>query len=199
MDNEVLCPACGQADWVEKASTIYLVGSERGQSPSNGTPLVSQARPWLQELSSAERWALSRRLAPPSSGRQAATRPVHPDLVVVTFSLILPVFVVGILNSQPAALLPILAITAGVYGVYFWKRKAIVSRFADKQAAQQSADQNARQAIARWMQLYYCAQDDGVFIPGDTQIIPADQMPGYLLNPSVYSSGKEHEPPQPEL
>jgi hypothetical protein len=183
MPDKVLCPACGQADRTEKVSTIYLVGSERKESPSNGASLVSQACPWLQELSPTERWALSRRLAPPSSGKQAPTRPLHPDLVVFTFSLALPVFVYGILNSQPVMLFPMLAFVAGVYGIYLWKREAIVARFASKQAVQQAADERAKQAIARWMQLYYCVQDDGVFISGDVHITPADQMPGYLLNP----------------
>jgi hypothetical protein len=182
MHNEILCPVCGQADLVEKASTIYLVGSERGRQSSNDPSLVSQARPWLQQLTAADRWALSRRLAPPSSGKQAPMRPLHPDLVVLTFSLVLPIFIFGMWDTQPVMLLPVLAFVALAYGIYFWKRKAIIARFASKQAMQQEGDQRAKKAIGRWMKLYYCAREDGIFIPGDVDLTPADLMPGYLLN-----------------
>ena len=36
----------------------------------------------------------------------------------------------------------------------------------------------------RWMKLYYCARDDGVFEPGSEALTPADQTPGYLLRQS---------------
>jgi hypothetical protein len=190
MPVEIICPACGQADGIEKVSTIYLVGSERQLASSKREPLVAQARPWLQELSTTERWTLSRRLAPPSSGKPALTRSLHPDLVVFTFSLMLPIFLLGMLNSQPVMLLPVSIFVVGAYGIYFWKRKAILARYTSKEAVQHAADKRAGQAIARWMRLYYCAQDDGVFIPGDAQLTPADQMPGYLHSQPAQSAGQ---------
>lgn len=35
-------------------------------------------------------------------------------------------------------------------------------------------------AILRWEHLYYCARDDGVFVPGETSLIPIDQLHTYL-------------------
>jgi hypothetical protein len=35
-------------------------------------------------------------------------------------------------------------------------------------------------AVHRWERLYYCARDDGVFIPGETPFIPIDKMQEFL-------------------
>lgn len=37
-----------------------------------------------------------------------------------------------------------------------------------------------QRAIARWDQLYYCARDDGVLIPGQSRLVPVDQMTSFL-------------------
>jgi len=174
----ITCPACGQQATVEKASTLYLLGIERrsvGDSPALQPALLAQ-------LSPAERRTLARRLAPPASPKQAFTRPLHPDLVVVAFSLVLPVFLYGIVTSQPEALTVAVPVLAIFYGLYFWQRKRIVPRFEAGLSQRTAQDERIRRAIQRWMRLYYCLEDDGVFLPGDPQVTPADQMLGRLLD-----------------
>ncbi len=186
MSDPVRCPVCDQADQVEKVSTIYLLGIEakrastRADAQSQGSA-ASTGGLALNKLTAAELRALSQRLAPPASGKELPTRLIHPNLVVMVFSLGAPVFLYGILTSQPAMLLPALIILALFYAVYFWKRKTIIARFESRLAAQQAASQRIQHAIQRWMRLYYCAREDGVFKPGEDQIIPADQMPAYLF------------------
>lgn len=131
-------------------------------------------------LSASELRLLSRRLKPPSSGKGAPFRALHPDLVVLTFSLILPVFVYGIYTSQKTNFVPALILLAAFYGVYFWKRKAMVARYESQLKASREAKQRAERRISRWMKLYYCAREDIVFQPGTGKFVPADQMPGYL-------------------
>lgn len=175
---KVTCPTCGQSDLVEKASTLYLLGAERKSSSEQSSvpqPAV------LDHLSPAELRGLGRRLAPPSSPKQGLTRPVHPDLVVFVFSLVLPIFLYGIYTSQPGALLGIVPLLLAMYGLYFWQRRRIVERFDAQQQARRAEDQRVRRAIQRWMGLYYCLEDDGVFLPGDKEITPADQMMGRLM------------------
>jgi hypothetical protein len=177
MSKIVKCPACGQTDQIVKVSTIYLLGIDRSRSES-----ADALRSKLGlELSPAELKTLSHRLAPPSSGRAAPTRPVSPDLVVAVFSLIVPIFLAGIVSNQPGLFLPTLVILGLAYGIYFWQRKKIIQRFENRISKEKSEAERIEQGIAAWMKLYYCAQDDGVFEVGQGQLTPADQMMGYLL------------------
>jgi hypothetical protein len=178
MAKNVTCPACGQADQVEKVSKLYITGIEMQRKPKDG---VIQPGSEAGSSSIAGSFALSRRLAPPSSSQKANTRPIHPDLVVITFSLILPVFLYGIYTSQRPVLLPMVGILLLMYGAYFWKRKVIVARFERQEKERQAKDERIRRGITRWMRLYYCSRDDGVFEAGKDELVPADFMPGYLL------------------
>jgi len=183
MAKRVICPICGQADQVEKVSTIYLIGIGLNKLPPTENPTSKGQifNPELQRMPTASLRALSRRLAPPSSGKQASFRPIHPDMVVIAFSLIAPLFLYGILTSQPAMFLPVLAILAGFYGLYFWKRKIIIEKFKSQEVSRQSVEGRTKRGIERWMKLYYCIQDDCVFYPGAKEMTPADQMAGFLF------------------
>jgi hypothetical protein len=176
MAKVVKCPVCGQSDQVEKASTIYLIGIGLDQAHSN----EQASNPGPKSKPTSSQRALSRRLAPPASGKQVTTRPIHPDMVAAALSLIAPFFLYGILTSQRSMLLPALAILVIFYGFYFWKRKTMIARFEVLQASRQAADQRIKRGIERWMKLYYCARDDGVFEPGSNELVPADQIVGYL-------------------
>ena len=176
MPKKVVCPVCGQADQVEKTSTLYMIGIGLNQTDSQ----EQVPNPEIRRKPTPSQRALSRRLAPPASSKQVTMRLVHPDTVVIGFSLIAPVFLYGILTSQRTMFLPMLAILAAIYGLYFWKRKTIIDRFEGQKASRQAADERIKRGIARWMKLYYCARDDGVFVPGGDELIPADQMAGYL-------------------
>lgn len=176
MPKKVICPVCGQSDQVEKASTLYFIGIGLNRVSFPEQPSNTQQR---RKPTPGER-ALSRRLAPPASSKQVTMRLIHPDTVVIGFSLIGPIFLYGILTSQTAMFLPVLALLAALYGLYFWKRKPLIAKFESQQASRQAADERVKRGIARWMKLYYCARDDGVFLPGGDELIPADQMAGYL-------------------
>ncbi len=178
MSNPPQCPQCNQTDQVEKASTIYLVGINRKPlDPQDSNRIAA----WLTDLPHAQLHALSKRLSPPSSGKQAPVRPIHPDMVVIVFSLVAPIFLYGILSSQPGATVPVLAVLAVFYGLYFWQRRRILTRFEGQLAIRRAADERIRKGIQRWMKLYYCARDNGLFEPGSNQITPADQINGLLL------------------
>jgi hypothetical protein len=185
MSKPVICPGCSQADQVEKVSTIYMRGLElkwhsqrsRFQDKPETSPRLAGL---LAELSPTELQALSRRLAPPSSGKRAPTRPLHPDLVVLVFSLVAPFFLYGIYTSQAGVLPLVLLILAAFYSFYFWKRKTIVAKYQAQQAAQRAAEERIQAGIGRWMRLHYCAREDCVFEPGGATPVPADQMAGYL-------------------
>lgn len=187
MAGNINCPACGQADQVEKVSTLYLtrLGLNKGAAQTYRGPeemsASSSTTTKFGAMTVSRQRALTRSLAPPSTSKEIPVRPIHPDLVVLTFSLALPIFLFGILTSQRGMLLPVLAILAVFYGFYIWKRKTMIARFERQVTSRRAADVRVKRGVERWMKLYYCARDEVVFEPGVDPSIPVDQMAGYLL------------------
>jgi hypothetical protein len=184
MPEKILCPVCSQFDRVDKVSTIYMEGIGEKRIPFSKNPVKKNpegASPRITKIPQSELHPLSHKLAPPSSGKSSLTRPVHPDLVVIVFSCIIPVFLYNILATQRTMLIPVLLILAGFYGLYFFKRKGVIARFEQQQAAKREEQARIERGIKTWMRLYYCARDEGVFLPGGRDLIPVDQMNGYLL------------------
>lgn len=186
MTRPMICPHCGQADQVEKVSTIYVLGIEKKwRSQNNPSPGDDPSPPprsaLVDKIPAEELQALSRRLAPPATKKAVPLRSIHPDMMVATFSLAAPIFLYGILNSQPGELWIVLPVLAAFYAFYFWKRKELIAKFQSQQDAQRSAEARVQRGIQRWMKLYYCARDDGIFELGSAAITPADQINGYLF------------------
>lgn len=177
MSKTIQCPVCGQMEPVEKVSTLYLtgIGLKDKSNDTQAAQNLIQARPKPGE------YALSKLLAPPSGGRAAFTRPVQPELAMLAFSAILPIFLFGIWTSQRSLLLPVLGILAVFYGLFFWQRKRLVQRYQKDVAARLAADERVKKGIALWMKLYYCAEDEVVFEPGQGEPVNIDMLPGFLM------------------
>jgi len=183
MANPITCPLCSQSDHVEKVSTIYLtsIGLDRRSTSSAIQTDELVFNPELKRLPPAHLRELGRRMAPPSGQTQALTRPIHPDMVVLALTLIAPVFLFGIFNSQRFLLLPVLIVLAAFYGFYWWKRKDLVTKYDRQLAARKTRDERIKRGIQRWMALYFCLRDDVVFDPRSNETTPTDQIAGYLL------------------
>lgn len=194
------CPTCGQQDQVAKVSTLYLtaIGLNRlpGRSQPSGSsneihadldPDANNLQPGtsaglqVSAISGSELKIISRKIKPPASPKQAFNRPVHPDTVVLSFSLLVPFFIFGILQSQASMLIPMIIILVVAYGLYIWQRKKIIQRFNLNLAEKTAAEKRIRRALDRWMHLYYCLRDDVVFQPDDGQATPVDLIHGYLV------------------
>lgn len=180
----VICPICGQAQTVEKVSTIYVLGIDPARLEKLA-PAVQEAaggKAGRSKIPAAELKLLSQRLMPPAMGRESPTnRPISPDMAVAVFSLVIPFLLFKINTSQPAALPVALVCLAVFYGAYFLMRKSLKARFERGLAEQKAKVERVKRGIGRWMKLYYCTQDDVVFEPGAERTVPADQMGGYLL------------------
>jgi hypothetical protein len=170
--SSITCPVCGLSDQVAKVSTIYMSGIADKRSPEIGQ--ATKIPP--QKLRS-----LSRQLAPPSSGKSSPVRPVHPDTMLIVFSCVLPFFLYGIIKQQPVMLIPVVLVLAVLYGLYFFKRNAVIARFERQQDNQRLAQARIERAIKTWMKLYYCDRDEGVFLPGQVELVLPEQMMGYLM------------------
>ncbi len=173
-----LCPLCKQNDRVEKASAIYIEGLSSQQRLKKATEGDSPKR--LTRLTPEEVRSLSSRLAPPAAPTRVQPRPIHPDLVVVVFSLILPIFLLGIAKSQAALLFPILGFVVLVYLLYFFSRRRILKRFDQQQTERQANTEKIETAIKNWMSLYYCARDAVLFNPNNPRTVPIDEMNSIL-------------------
>ncbi len=177
-----ICPVCGESEAVEKVSVLYLTGlGMRNRSDSRldgetGSLLVNNHPGFRAALPT-----LSRKLAPPSSPRQFFMRPVHPDTAVLAFSLITPFFLYGIWSTQLHTLPAAITLLAIFYLVYLLRRKTLVARFQAELARQKAETERIQHGIERWMNLYYCARDDGVFEPGTSELVPVDLLRSHLL------------------
>jgi hypothetical protein len=177
MSKTIQCPTCGQTEPVEKVSTLYLTGiglKDKAESAQAGQTKLIQAS------KKPGSYALSKKLAPPAGGRAALTRPVQPDLAMLAFSAILPIFLYGIWTSQRALLLPVLGLLAIFYGLFFWLRKRLLARYQQEVASRLAADERVKKGIDLWMRLYYCAEDEVVFEPGEGEPVSVDLLPGFL-------------------
>ena len=174
------CPVCGLSDQTDKASTLYVmaIGGDK-LAPIEGEPQTAPLN--LTGIPPQELRALGKRLKPPASPKRAPTRPLHPNLVVVTFSLIIPLFLYRIYQNQPSVLPVVLALLAVLYILYLWGRKKIIARFERQVQANKASEERIRMGIERWMRLYYCRRDDIVFEPGLSPTAPAGEMMVFVM------------------
>lgn len=171
---------------MDKVSKIYMSALERKYASRASKTLQPQksANGELRidsQLDSQGLLSLAKKLTPPSTGKGVPFRPIHPDLVVLVFSLITPLFLYRIATTQGVMLPWILLLLTGFIGFYFVKRKSLITKFEAQRLAQKSAEERIQKGIKRWMQLYYCARDDIVFNPLEAISVPVDLINGYLL------------------
>jgi hypothetical protein len=178
MSGRSACPVCGQIQSVSKVSAVYIAGiqAERpaenraGSTPVRVHGIPEQALP-----------ALGRRLAPPAARKEVQLRLVHPDLMVLVFSVVMPFFFSGIYAGQRENFYPALIGLLIAYGFYFTMRRRLVARYEQRLGVEQARKARIERGVQRWMNLYYCAEDDLVFEPGGAPPLPADQIHAYLF------------------
>jgi hypothetical protein len=73
-----------------------------------------------------------------------------------------------------SAILVFMVVFVGVYAAFVW-RQARADTLLRRRVI------GWHQARDRWEQLAYCARCDGVFLPGQARLVPAEQMQGWLL------------------
>jgi hypothetical protein len=72
-----------------------------------------------------------------------------------------------------SAILVFMVVFVGVYSAFVW-RQARADRLLRRQVI------GWHQVRDRWEQLVYCSRCDGVFLPGQARLVPADQMHSWL-------------------
>jgi uncharacterized membrane protein len=91
-----------------------------------------------------------------------------------------------IFTQQREVFVPALLIILGVGATYLLTRKRIIARFIQKQKNEARETVQIKEAIERWMNLYYCAVDFVVFDKKHRISIPLQQMNNYLISPEIW-------------
>lgn len=185
----VVCPICAASDKTFKVSTIYieaLEGFKKGSELKILAQIVDD-----QNLLSATGILKTQTLrsvvssfGPPSGGKQII-RPVSPNLVMMAFSLIAIFFLIQIYTTQREMFIPILILVAIVYLGYAIFYKQIYAKYTRQIQSNINIKTSYEAAIGKWMRLYYCARDDGVFDPVENQMVPLQSMETYLLGGKI--------------
>jgi len=183
MENSpVICPHCRQSDKIYKVSQLYLEGTARinhqdtvDQQKLNN--LIGELAPG--ETNSIAITQLLNRLikiiAPPEGSKQMSRR-IHPDSVVLFFGLLMLVILYQVAVTQPGQL-PVLAIILGAGMLaYILARRTVVQRYADHLRREQEENNRVEHAVGKWMRLYFCSRDQGVFNPDTGQYTSTENL-----------------------
>ena len=176
------CPKCDKGDLVRKVSTVHRAGLSSG---------FYSGHVWTDEgldsvsLSGHTQTALSRLFNPPKEPRSRT----WGGIALVAFGLwclaaLSPLFCYGLFSlfvrfELAGLALVAVAVLIGLLYVFlplwFGLRKVNSKRlrFPVEKARWERAKH-------RWERLYYCARDDGVFIPGETPFIPIGRIQEFL-------------------
>jgi hypothetical protein len=181
------CPQCGKTDTVAKVNHIYL--ENLSAKPLTEDLLIPHVLRWPIEKPAKSKKTYDevtflKQFNPPS-GQTVVIRQVNPDLAVVFFSLLALFLLFKIYISQRGAFFIALGFLALFYLVYFIGRKFIMRKFKQRQEADLLAKKQAETAIGRWMKMYYCWEEGIVFLPGEKQAVPLDQIRTYLYGASA--------------
>jgi hypothetical protein len=185
MDPETTCPICSQSDRVARASALYIAGLEqkygRRLQPKPGEGNLEKPASPVPDFSTWEQIpagglvVLAAQLAPPQTSKKVPTRPIHPDMMLLAFGLVSPIFIFGILSNQPGMLVFVLPFLIGLVVFYLWQRKKLVAKHENIVASQRAENERTQRAIERWLWLRYCARDHVVFLPGK-EALPPEQI-----------------------
>jgi hypothetical protein len=182
-----VCPHCGQADKTYKISLLYLESTARlhHHETENQPELDSlladfHAERGGQDVQNQLLNQFTHSFAPPMDEKsmvvKRGSRRIHPDSMVIFFSLLALLIVFQIATTQPVQLPAIVILVAGSLLAYILARKTIVKRYEANVRKEQEESARAEIAMTRWMNLYFCSRDKGVFDPDQNRFAPLEQI-----------------------
>ena len=205
--HSLACPQCGLTDKAEKVTAIIAGQTHdvRGASLDSQVYVDAEGRTHYREYTvpytGTQASVLAQRLLPPkkpSVGSNSCAQLFACGLFFVAGAILcsaLPGLLLIIAPSPSGrsgdflltnlfgimmigTFIAFSAFLAGVAGVAVWRTSNANYK---KQVAQVQAEiPRWEHAMQRWSALYYCARDDGVFIPSENTFVPIAQMMDYL-------------------
>ena len=190
---DTICPQCNNSKDIYKVSEIYLSGLESIKSSTpqkdNAFDLVfghPSQKPVQRFVDQTTRRSLVSKFAPPSSSKPQIFRSLSPDFIMAATFLLSIFMLYQIFTQQREVFVPALLIILAVGAVYLLTRKRIAARFIEKQQNEARETVQIKEAIERWMSLYYCAADFIVFDKKYHISIPLQEINNYLMSPKTW-------------
>ena len=190
----IVCPHCGEH--VKPRSRLVPPPSGPAETAS---PAATQAlcprchsADHVSRVSDAYRDAHLALLAPPGEQRLAQLKP--SDLSVVASCAMLPFLCFLLSGCLWAFLYSFPRMNQGLWagpaelmgpflmalGIPFLVGSVLVKRYESHILARASDPPRWQREHQLWESLYYCARHDGVFVPGETALVPAEKMRAFL-------------------
>lgn len=209
-ESKVVCPKCGESDAIRKVSSIVSEGTSYAENKGVGLGIGRDELQFFSGFSdSTSRTMLTSTLARPQkppAPRTAGWLRLFPITRLSFAFLILTVCAACAVLSFPLLystyrasplliLVPVILFVAigALMLRWIWvsvRREARIVH--EREAAYPLEVQQWEDAVKRWEQLYYCYRDDGVFLQGQSVLVPAAQM-----NPYLYAKSREKQKREP--
>jgi hypothetical protein len=182
-ENISLCPHCGQLDAVRKVSSIVKGGvSTTDYSMPVAGRIGDNTFYGVQNRTATSVTELAKKLYPPEKPTLSGCAAINPLILLIVGVIIGAIVFCVVLPDQAwssgnSGLFPGFLIEGIVAGILI----ALWYRFYSKGLKElEPKVTNWNQAISKWNQLFYCARCDGVYILGQNEFIPIEQMTSFL-------------------
>jgi hypothetical protein len=195
-----VCPKCSRADAVRKVTSIF--SGETTTTDTRGFGLTDGEHGFKfidVYASSTSRSRLTARLCPPGKPGSPSGNPTFYLLLMSRIGIAgvglaflaatLTCASTVLLFTSTAGRLLIFAVLAVFIIVFVLAvRRVISGSWRDRHRIWEEREQYPvhyerwQRAYERWQQLYYCARDDGVFLPKEARFVPIEQMEALLYS-----------------
>lgn len=201
MSTSLVCPKCKEIDMVRKVSSVVSGGTSVGRyaGPTAGASINLGTRrtsvsSYYTNLTGSSWTAISARLTPPLQPTYKSVFGIYFGIgigvIALSFLLVIPWLMTVLFPSRFTIiewLLYLLFIMTAT-GVTVGAILIIVGIIREKKNKEEAnnAIPGWVRALQRWDRLYYCARDDGVFIPEEGIFVPTPRMVEYIYRGSIF-------------
>jgi hypothetical protein len=178
MNEDLKCPKCRQIDMVQKLSVLYEGGIAKIQYQAwVPPPPGSKLPPILTKREGTNQTALSARFAPPPqpSVKTVKAPPLNSRYKFLALGLFLISLVLSFTSNYILVSYIILASAVIPLVIGLMKREEERNRIW-----RENVVPRWERAMSKWNSLFYCARDDGVFIPKDGNWVSAENIETFL-------------------
>lgn len=175
------CPWCGQMDAVYKVSALYEYGfSTQTYQKLIPPPVGTSWAPLFWTEDKVVQSQLSKKLAPPARPIEQEVKHENwkpsPTVALASSLLFIAAIFGGLVTMSGSPVIGLSIIGFSLITIWILNKGSRIAA----EVAYENAVREWQSACYKWEQLYYCARDDGVFLPSEGRFIPAHNMQAYL-------------------
>lgn len=170
------CPQCKEMDQVQKVSAIHRAGTSIINQISPTiiyTPDGPQTR--IIATNATQQTELSALLQPPALPPVPGTNEVGGQLLLASLSVIITAYVFQSASQPFRTLGPLLLFLLWLLLAFLMHTGYRAVR-KDQRKQQQELSIPVQKQLQEWNKFYHCYRCDGVFVAGETTIVPPDKI-----------------------